>query len=125
MHGRIVERRRRNGADIDYLAAGGEKTAYDCLLEARRAEPHIAADTDSRSAMAAQVCSQSSPKLLYVFSKQFPIGNPANIVLAENSGFEHNSKVSCGQKVSGKGFRAWSLCCDRGTIPTPSLTPTI
>ena len=58
-------------------------------MQARRTQTEIAAEVDSRTALALEKRAESLPELNNVGAKQFGFGNAADIVLAENGRFEH------------------------------------
>src|SRR4051812_39672043 len=87
--GRVVEQRRRHGADIGDVASGGEQALEERVMQAIRTEPAVAAEIDVAAAVFLKERTEAAPEFHNVGTLQVYVGNAANVVLAEDVRIEH------------------------------------
>src|SRR5579863_3377928 len=94
MHRRKIQQRRWDHTDIRDLATRRLQPFEQRAVQARRTQAAIAAQIDARPAVAQQVSAQRAAKIGDIGTGEFSFSDSANIVLAEDSGFEHSSKTA-------------------------------
>ena len=91
MHDRIIEQRGRPNSDVQHISPAGKQTFQKRIVNPATAQPAIAAQADRAPAVANQIRAERAPQQLDIGIQQLFIGNAANIVLAENTRFQHKN----------------------------------
>ena len=95
MHSRIIQQRSRHATDINHVASSGQKAFDHGGMQAVATQPDVAPQRNETgfrwimAAMAAQISSKSVTKQFDSLAGQIDFSYAANVILAENGGFEH------------------------------------
>ena len=93
MDSRIIQHRSRHHADVGHLAAGRLEPRHQRIAQPLRAQPAVASDVDVLAVAPLKVCPDAASQILDIGVRQLRIGDPADVVFAENGRLEHTFEV--------------------------------
>ena len=88
-HGGIVSYRSGHNAQIGDMAAGGNETFPERQVQAFTRQAAVPANVHQRPRPPLQISAQRAAQMLYALTRQVPFGDSADVVLAEDRGFQH------------------------------------
>ena len=94
----VIQERRGYLADVRDFTTRTHQTCHNCVSESFGAEPNISADIDLFAGLPPDVCADGTAKLFNTRAEQLEIGDSANVVFAENCGFQHSPSITAGSK---------------------------
>src|SRR4051795_9838343 len=94
MDRRIIKHWRRHNTDVEHRTTSSQQPLQQSIVQTIAAQPAVSSKANAATAMANKISTQTSAERFDISIKQFFICDSADIVLTEDSLFEHKYQNS-------------------------------